>query len=306
MKRDTYLDGLKFFLIFSVIMVHALTYEGMGIYVTKIIHSYIMPVFVLLSGYFTKISSDEKFLKWLRKTFCIFLIFQVGLVLLEWVLGEEVGWRVLIVPQYALWYLVSLIFWRLSIQLLAKIHVLPNVWMLVVSVCLVPLISFIPIGLEFSFQRTFVFFPFYVAGLLVNQHQLLPKVNRVNKWLSVAVSVLALVVACVLTSFIPKVPCGDMKDLAVRMLQIVNSFVICFCIFRLMPREPIKKMAGLGKDSMYFYLYHVFFILIQRHVFAHFHIHANVLVAFLLAIFYVLVIMLMKKFRIFRMPMMEK
>ena len=231
MKRDTYLDGLKFFLIFSVIMVHALTYEGMGIYMTKIIHSYIMPVFVLLSGYFTKISSDEKFLKWLRKTFCIFLIFQVGLVLLEWVLGEEVGWRVLIVPQYALWYLVSLIFWRLSIQLLAKIHVLPNVWMLVVSVCLVPLISFIPIGLEFSFQRTFVFFPFYVAGLLVNQHQLLPKVNKVNIWLSVAVSVLALVVACVLTSFIPKVPCGDMKDLAVRMLQIVNSFVICFCIF---------------------------------------------------------------------------
>ena len=67
MKRDARLDGLKFVLIFLVVLGH-LSYNDYGLGLTKMIYSFHMPVFVFLSGYFTSLNADRaKQVVWLKK-----------------------------------------------------------------------------------------------------------------------------------------------------------------------------------------------------------------------------------------------
>ena len=55
--RDLKLDGLKFIMIFLVVLGH-LSYNDWGMETGLLIYSFHMPVFVFLSGYFTSRSTD--------------------------------------------------------------------------------------------------------------------------------------------------------------------------------------------------------------------------------------------------------
>lgn len=68
-------------------------------------------------------------------------------------------------PRWTLWYLRSLIYWRLVIVKIAP-NILEKCPVVVFSISLMLSImgGFIPIGHELSFQRTFAFFPFFIMG----------------------------------------------------------------------------------------------------------------------------------------------
>lgn len=59
MERDLRLDGLKFFLIFLVVLGH-LHFNDYGIWIGYYIYSFHMPVFVLLSGFFRLLIQKKK------------------------------------------------------------------------------------------------------------------------------------------------------------------------------------------------------------------------------------------------------
>ena len=59
MNRDLRLDGLKFIMIFLVVLGH-LRFIDYGISVGKMIYSFHMPVFVFLSGYFTSQKTEKE------------------------------------------------------------------------------------------------------------------------------------------------------------------------------------------------------------------------------------------------------
>lgn len=169
-QRNYLLDNLKGILIFLVVFGHSLELYKDDNLLIEIIYMFIylfhMPVFVFISGYFSK--NLDKCRLTAFKTFLIpFVIFNTiwnGLAALF--LGPH-NFSFL-TPGWALWYLISMFFWKIFIKDLVKIR-----YIFIISL-------FVGLGSgifsEFdsllSMSRTLVFFPFFLAGYYTSEHGL--------------------------------------------------------------------------------------------------------------------------------------
>lgn len=309
MKRDSYLDGLKFLLIFLVILGH-IKFNAYGIPLTQLIYSFHMPMFVMLSGYFTTAKDWPVFLRWCVKTVGIFVIFCTLHILIGYYFFDRpISPHSYIYPPLALWYLMSLLFWRVAVQLCAAIR-LPMDWrMLLLSILLIAPASLIPIGQTFSFQRTFAFLPFFLSGHLMRTGGLFNFTLRQER-LPSAILAVALVVCFAAAWFLPlyqpREPVQGGQELLVRYLQTAIAFVICLCLLQLAPRPFVSKFAHLGEYTLYFYLYHTLFIRIQEKVLSDLGITLSLFHALVIAVFYVALIYYMRKVRLFRMLLLSE
>lgn len=162
-KRDPFWDALKFALIFLVVYVHIVPmadYSRYKLAVFNIIVGASMPLFIFISGRFSQIRDRKRYMRSIWRFLETFLVFQILYV----VLFEEVSWLNLITPNYHLWYLLSLVFWRLML------YYLPERWLahrgLVLVACFVISLSagFINVGEPLSLQRTLTHLPFFMLG----------------------------------------------------------------------------------------------------------------------------------------------
>lgn len=133
--RNYRLDALKMFLIICVIMGHVSLLDGfrdIGLpkYYDKLtqgltrgIYAFHMPLFVLLSGHFTKKKSlKEQALKSL-KLLKLFIIFHaLDLSIEAYAYGKLPSIGDILYPSFALWYLLCLFYWRVLLS------ALPNSW----------------------------------------------------------------------------------------------------------------------------------------------------------------------------------
>ncbi len=132
--RNFYLDNTKFFLITMVIWGHVLSNlcEGELCHeVDSFIYVFHMPLFIFISGFFTKVKDSKQFWKATGRLFETLIIFDVIHVIIriaagKIVVGEENFWKAFYSPQWSLWYLLSLISWRIMIYYVAKkIKIIP-------------------------------------------------------------------------------------------------------------------------------------------------------------------------------------
>lgn len=193
MKQRYYLfDNIKFFLIFLVIVGHmmepyrSISFNGP---VYGWIYLFHMPLFILISGYFSKQYTDvEKFLWSEIRLLEILAVFHLGSILFKIVVfGKSVGLADIVIPGYGSWYLLSLAYWRAILQYTPR-NWLQSVWLIPASVCISLLGGYVPVGGAFSVQRTFTFLPFFLLGYSIRQNQSLEKV-RLRPVLAVALIV---------------------------------------------------------------------------------------------------------------------
>ena len=74
------------------------------------IYSFHMPLFVFLSGYFTR--PEEMTEKAVRGAFHFLSLFILFDLLMWLVFPRDVNYRTILTPQYAMWYLLSMFYWR--------------------------------------------------------------------------------------------------------------------------------------------------------------------------------------------------
>lgn len=304
MVRDKSLDGLKFLLIFSVILVHMQYEAPCGIRVAHIQHMLDMPMFIFLSGYFTKVKTWEKFFQSAKKVVEIYLIFDVlHSILSVWLYQSNFVSAFahgLIKSHLAMWYLMSLLWWRALLQILANWKIYPDWKMLLGGVVLSLLAGFVPLGKELSFQRTFTFLPFFLMGYMAREGNAVEWVRRQPVWPFAIALVASCCLAHFLPSYMPRYPYADVQDMLVRGLLSLNAFVLCVSFFRVLPTSLSSRFAGLGELTMYFFLYHTLFLVVQRYYFAQYGITINFLEALLITGVYIAVIYLMSKMKLFR------
>ena len=299
-KRDLKLDGLKFIMIFLVVLGH-LSYNDWGLGVSKIIYSFHMPVFVFLSGYFTSLNTNhDKQNKWLRKTLSIYIIaqfvhfilsigFGLGKMLLEHVPFDSsiISWEVIISPYLALWYLVCLIYWRLSVwYLLPKTN---DIALLLISLGLALVSGFIPIDHEFAFQRAFSFFPYFVLGLVFKKHNLLVKLDELPYVHVLFGLVVGLIVSKFLPIYMPKFHYLNWHDLLLRLEQTCLGAFLCLCIIKVTHIDSIERFAKYGVYTLWIFIGHTYLIRIGEKAFPLLGISLNLIGALLLAALYCLV-----------------
>lgn len=284
MERDLRLDGLKFFLIFLVVLGH-LKYGDHGLRINKIIYSFHMPVFVFLSGYFTSsYPSLVKIKAWFKHTILLYIIAQIAHIFLSLILNNPITWKVLIDPQLALWYLVCLMYWRFFVWFILKN--VSSLGLLFFSFLFLILCGFVPIDHDFSFQRAFAFLPFFIIGFLFRRNNMMSFFNDISIICAIVILIMGLIMARFLPFYMPKVHFSSLNEAFVRIIQTCLGILLCFSIIKLSRARLFERIAKYGRYSIWIYIGHTYLIVIGQRIFSYYGITINFFEAILLALIY--------------------
>lgn len=295
--RDLKIDGLKFVMIYLVVLGH-LSYDDYGLEISKIIYSFHMPVFCFLSGLFTSPNADkEKQFKWIKQTFIIYIFAQLAHLLLRVAISfmnselyneafdmSIFTWNVLISPYLALWYLICLIYWRLSIW--RVFNNTSDIILLCISFVLALTSGFIPLDYELSFQRAFSFYPFFVLGFIFRKHNLIYKLNQTPYIYAILIFLVGIVVSRFIPTYMPKMHYSNWHILIVRLIQSVLGIVLCLSIIRISKIKFIERFAKYGVYTLWIYIGHTYLIIMGKEVFPKIGISLNIISASVLACVY--------------------
>ncbi len=161
MQRDSYFDNYKGLLIVTVLIGHfispLITKNHLANFIETSIYTFHMPAFVFISAYFSRKNSLVKLVKTL---FIPYVIFQIIYFLFQMCLWHERPEFELFHPDFSLWFILSLFWWRLLISEVTKVkHILPILFILGI------LVGFdTSVGTFLSLERTVYFFPFFLLG----------------------------------------------------------------------------------------------------------------------------------------------
>ena len=164
MVRDNRFDNLKGIMIFLVLFCHYI--EKMYAswqddlftrYLYYFVYLFHMPVFIFISGYFSKKNnSDNYYKKTISNCLIPFLLFNLLYSLMGSrgnVLDSLLGFTY---PQWTLWFLLSLFLWRVIVK---PISLFKGAFFL--SVLLSLYVGFTELGGFLSLARTFGFLPYF-------------------------------------------------------------------------------------------------------------------------------------------------
>jgi fucose 4-O-acetylase-like acetyltransferase/lysophospholipase L1-like esterase len=264
-NRVYYWDNIKGILISLVVMGHfLLDYLDFGYarYIVSFIYFFHMPAFVFVSGYFSK-TEDTRANKSIAKIITIYLIFNTEIMVLSSFLFDA-SYQ-LITPYYSFWYLISLVFWRLTIQYVEKLKDL-----LFFSIIVALLIGFWgDVTNALSISRIMVFYPFFIAGYKLPAEKIFNLVNKRKKTDILKATLLLFVVVFVSLYFISKIEFitlnhlamssySSIYDLFVRVIIFFIAVSMIIAIINLTPQRPIFLISKWGKNSLSIYVLHRF------------------------------------------------
>lgn len=180
--RDYFFDNYKALLIVLVVIGHFIepSYEHNSfLYVLKwLIVSFHMPAFIFISGYFSKRELTASAL--FRKLVVPYITYELIYYLLYTLILHKKTELYLLYPKFSLWYILSLFFWRLVTPYVKKI---PNymVWAIAAGL----LIGCIQMPSNFlTIPRTFVFYPFFLAGTIFDRELITRLKNPRNQFVA--------------------------------------------------------------------------------------------------------------------------
>lgn len=109
----------------------------------KWIYIFHMPLFIFISGYFSRKKKKAELPASIWKLLEPLIVFQ-ALTLLPRFIVKGFSFSAILTPWYVLWYLLSLIYWRLLIQIIPD-RILNNTKLiLIVTFCVSILAGFLP------------------------------------------------------------------------------------------------------------------------------------------------------------------
>ena len=258
--RDTYWDSLKFVLIFLVVFAHYIKLgldEPIKLFFHNFIFCFHMPLFIIVSGFFTRPSTAKKTWKGVMSFVEVTAMCTIYVYLI-W------GNAYYIVPWYVLWYLVSLVCWRLIVHYLPMNKIQPWVAISVATIlCL--LVGVLPINGKLAIDKTIAFFPFFLIGYYLqsaNGKELIKKLRGFPQWIS-ALSLIIMAVGIMLlnkdlTYYVVYAGYKGnlLYEILIRLACIATAIVMSVAVINLTP--DVKLFAKWGKATLYIFIYHAF------------------------------------------------
>lgn len=122
--RDERIDSVKYWLIILVILGHVIEKQKFpdndvcATTLLKWIYIFHMPLFIFISGYFTRKKNPINLISGIWKLLEPLIIIQLIVRIPEFIQKETFSFRELLTPWWLLWYMLSLIYWRLLIQII--------------------------------------------------------------------------------------------------------------------------------------------------------------------------------------------
>ena len=271
-ERDYFFDNIKAVLIFLVVLGHFLLpihEEGnVLVLIKRLIYVFHMPLFVFVSGYFSKrIYKDGKYnFKKILYLIKAYILFVVAIQAVYAISGFRSFRKIDFFSQSgAPWYLFAMIAWYLMIPLIRKFKPLP---VIIVNIVLALAAGFFKnVGDFLCLSRILVFGPFFFLGYYMEQ-QMLEKALRPAYKKIVTVAALSICAGILLTGSKMKDELGMVYENIsyyeldrlwegpfVRLVLMIAAFVISWAILFYIPREK-TAVSFIGQRTMPIYMLH--------------------------------------------------
>ncbi|GAA4235697.1 acyltransferase family protein [Actinomadura meridiana] len=273
-QRDAYFDNVKFFLILLVVVGHFWevfkkdSYAADAAY--SVVYGFHMPLFVFVSGYFSRgfMRSTDKFRSIFPTLIIPYAIFNVLYRGVGIISTGEFQLAGLVRPQFLMWFVVALVFWRLSAPLWPHLR-----FPVTVAVFLSLVGGSWSFNSDSTLCRTAGLLPFFVLGLTIRREhvQALRDRGGWTRWAGAAVLVAALPIAYVWErgTVVPKIEHGVRlwnqgyehmgfsmtEGMAYRFLAMIIATVLGVAFLTVIPRGR-AWFTGFGTRTMYIYLLH--------------------------------------------------
>ncbi|WP_336743212.1 acyltransferase family protein [Paenibacillus sp. y28] len=268
-RNEVFFLNTRFYLIFLVVLgnllLPVLTSDAGTYAVGFTIFTFHIPVFVLVTGFFSR-RFPENPDRWgvIVKIGCQYVIFQTLYAVLDWMFFQTSGtiysfWA----PYWMLWFLFSHVCWKLLLLLFVRFK-----HPLVLAVALGVLAGYLPVdGFWLSLSRTFVFFPFFVAGYYcpVEKLRKLARSPAVKigaaLWLAALLAVLAssplrLDIGWLLGSITNAGLQRPEWYAGIYRLGIYGLEASAGCAFLMLQTDRDSRITDWGKRSVYVFLLH--------------------------------------------------
>lgn len=274
-KRDIYWDSLKFVLIFLVVYGHIAprflegSHFNMAIY--NFIYMFHMPLFVFVSGRFSHIRDRERYKNSIFRLFETYVVFQIIRTAFQVLLGGDLTIECLITPQWTLWYLIALIYWRFLVCYLPDEWLKQRKKVIITSVCICLIAGFIPIDYPFVIQRSLSFLPFFVLGYYSFDYDIRKLINKIPLYFSVTLLVIAFLffffllgdknLESVHTGTFSYWSYGSQYILYLfiaRCIFVPLAIILSLLVMRIVPTN--STFAKWGCVTMFIFIYHTFAI----------------------------------------------
>ncbi len=276
-QRNYYFDNAKFILIYFVVFGHIIRSfidENEIIYsLYKVIYSFHMPAFILVSGFFAKGYYQKGYiLKLIKKLIFPYLIFQLIYSVFYYFLNEqsEIKWD-LLNPHWSLWFLISLFCWNLMLLFISKYKAFTSI---IISLAIGLLVGYVDYVTNFfSLSRTFIFFPFFLVGYYLKKEQISSLLKVRYKWLAFAIFIMVFVFFYLHPTInyewllgsksYSELSADSGEAIFKRLGFYLLSIIMVFGFMTFVPREQYF-FTHLGKNTLYVYLLHGFMIKVFR------------------------------------------
>lgn len=258
--RNERIDSVKYWLIILVIAGHVFE-EFKAVPECKFVWDWIyifhMPLFIFISGYFSEKKDFVKFKQSIWKLLEPLLFYQI-LVQIPWIYfkGCDNYLIALFSPWWVLWYLLSLISWRLMLQVIPNNFLRKRYIMLFTTICISISAGFFPFNYFLSIQRTLAFMPFFFGGYYAKGKNLfLPERYRP---FCVIFLMLTFVVPLFFSHFLGSLthykPYDDVYDAIKRIAVFCLSVPMSLAFVNICPNT--SWIARQGRMTMQYYIYH--------------------------------------------------
>ncbi|WP_242889305.1 acyltransferase family protein [Actinomadura litoris] len=270
--RDAYFDNAKFFTALLVVVGHVWAEFGdsrSAHAAYMVLYGFHMPVFVFISGYFSRgfMRSTDKFRNIFPSLIVPYVIFIV-LYRLQLVFINDADFRLssLFRPHFLMWFLVAMVFWRLSAPLWGHLR-----HPVAVSMALALVAGTWTFTADSTLSRTAGLLPFFVLGLTVEPRHVQLLRRSWARWAGLGVLLAALPVAYVWErgTVVPKINKAyvwwtmgyeDMgystpEGMGWRVLTVALALLLGAAFLAAIPRGQAWYTA-MGTRTMYVYLLH--------------------------------------------------
>lgn len=273
-NRDTRWDVLKGLLILCVLYRHFLVYGGSVSYlasktVANFVHFFTMPLFVFVSGYFTKhVNETKRYWLGILGIFETYAVYQI----LKGILYQYSIWQIISFPALMMWYLLALVIWKIAYFCLYKLGIKVNGVLITLLVLIALAVGFVPfIGESFAISRAFYFAPYFFLGIMLQNVQVIDEIKLRLKapiaWLILVIVLIGSLLASVYDIFYLVDDVFQGREgypeeekwifMGYRFLSYLVSFIISISVIRLFA-VPNRTLEIVGKDSLKFYIFHGF------------------------------------------------
>ncbi|WP_128331922.1 acyltransferase family protein [Apibacter sp. HY039] len=304
-QRDSFFDSIKFILIFLVVLGHLLEAVAGINHLNRVafdfIYTFHMPLFIFISGYFSKNITWNKFVKSFKSLFSTYVVFQFLFILFQFFFSGKFDWfKFIFFPQSVLWYIAGLMIWRFLFYFIEKFKIS---FILVFTISLV-----ITFALGFTkdvipFSRILTFFPYFILGYFCSE-KFIKKIRSINKIYFTTFLILFFLALYFTTSNLYRYNLfGEstynayptiLEGIVYRGVWFLITIIVSIAFINVMP----VVLPNLGLNTMEIYLLHPLFVYyVFNIIVGYYHLNPPFILVFLSAVLIVIICLYLGKLK---------